>query len=114
MREICTSGSTRGEWVALTASPSLLLYRLRVGRIGTPGFASTRGTGLPGGEGFFEHLGKIVRASGAGADLHYALLGERAVDQGLDVLAAIADGAEAVGEAEALHVAGDFVGEDVG
>ena len=29
MREICTSGSTRGEWVApLAGSPSLLLYRL--------------------------------------------------------------------------------------
>ena len=28
MREICTSGSTRGERVALFASPSLLLYRL--------------------------------------------------------------------------------------
>src|SRR5258708_5098294 len=31
MREICTSGSTRGEWVALSASPSLLLYRLGIG-----------------------------------------------------------------------------------
>ena len=29
MREIRTSGSTRGEWVARLASPSLLLYRLR-------------------------------------------------------------------------------------
>jgi len=29
MLEIRTSGSTRGEWVALFASPSLLLYRLR-------------------------------------------------------------------------------------
>ena len=29
MREICTSGSTRGEWAALIASPSLLLYRPR-------------------------------------------------------------------------------------
>ncbi len=28
MREIRTSGSTRGEWVAPSASPSLLLYRL--------------------------------------------------------------------------------------
>src|ERR1039458_9975124 len=28
-REICTSGSTRGEWVAAWPSPSLLLYRLR-------------------------------------------------------------------------------------
>jgi hypothetical protein len=27
-REIRTSGSTMGEWVALCASPSLLLYRL--------------------------------------------------------------------------------------
>ena len=27
MREIRTSGSTRGEWVTLNVSPSLLLYR---------------------------------------------------------------------------------------
>ena len=27
MWEICISGSTRGEWVARVASPSLLLYR---------------------------------------------------------------------------------------
>ena len=33
MREICTSGSTRGEWVALSASPSLLLYRLCNGAV---------------------------------------------------------------------------------
>jgi len=28
MREILTSGSTRGEWAASSGSPSLLLYRL--------------------------------------------------------------------------------------
>jgi hypothetical protein len=45
MREICTSGSTRGEWVALIASPSLLLYRLGDAVDGmTPG-ADTRVSG---------------------------------------------------------------------
>ena len=28
MREICTSGSTRGQWIAVNLPPTVLLYRL--------------------------------------------------------------------------------------